>query len=121
MTGDGSGKVLNLVEICAELVDKRNLRPWEIEQLDRWWIAHVYWHPRNEKGELIISVKESAERPKTPKDEFWEFGKSWGWEDWFCAHQYALAQKRAAQKAVDEMRIAKEIAERLGVGKKEGE
>ena len=37
------------VEICAELAEK-GYKPWEIDLLDRWWIAHIIFHPRGQKG-----------------------------------------------------------------------
>jgi hypothetical protein len=86
MSVPGAGQVLNLLEVCAELVEKHGLLPEQIEKLDRWWISYVYFHPRGERGELKVSPKKKA--AETPLDRFKAVGRSFGKPDWLIEFEW---------------------------------
>jgi hypothetical protein len=56
--------------VYAKLVEHFHLRPWEIKKLTDRQIVELYFHPRNDKGE----VEEVYERPAVPtlKSELFE-------------------------------------------------
>ncbi len=95
---DGGGKALNLLEIAAELVKHFGLRPWDIELLDRWTIAHVYFHPRDKWGALDVSPKsgDEGERSQSPREKFTAWAKSWDWPEWYVDDRW---RKMTAPKA----------------------
>lgn len=98
--GGEDAETLNLVEICAELVRHNKLTPDQIEKLDRWWVAYVYWCPRGKLGELKITKKaRSDDVIVDPKEQFWAIGKSLGWPDFFIEFRWAKAQTAATGKA----------------------
>jgi hypothetical protein len=89
---------LNLLEICAELVRHHRLTQQQILELDRFWIAHVYFAPRGKYGELIVSPKAKTTNILTdPWEMFQAMGRSWGWEPWFILHRYELAKSKAGK------------------------
>ena len=107
----GGGNPLDLIEICAELVEKFELRPWDIENLDRWWIAHVYWHPRDAKTGNITIRKKSAKlddwKAADPKTQFTEWARSWGWPEWYIEERWATRDVECARaRAVEQAAIA---------------
>jgi hypothetical protein len=99
MPGGGDGQPLNLIEVCAELVKHHKLLPEQIERLDRWWIAHIYFHPRDKYGDLKISAK-----PKPPgitsdrKAAYRASCLAVGWPEWLIDHEWQKATK-AVQEA----------------------
>jgi len=87
MTAPG-GQVLNEVEICAELAE-RGYKPWEIDKLDRWWIAHIIFHPRGERGELKVSAKKSTSKEdESPFGKFRRDRRRWGEPDWLITWKW---------------------------------
>ena len=81
------------VEICAELAEK-GYKPWEIDLLDRWWIAHIIFHPRGQKGELILSPKRSTSKEdESPFGKFRRDRRRWGEPEWLIAEKWEKATR----------------------------
>lgn len=99
--GDGASEPLALDEICAVLAEK-GLKPWEIEKLDRWWIAYVYFAPRGKYGELKVR-KKVRDRNSVPmgREAFAAMCKTHGWADWLIDHAWneAVAKVKAEKDA----------------------
>lgn len=85
------GQALNDVEMCAELAD-RGYKPWEIDKMDRWWIAHIIFHPRNDKRELMISPKRSiSKEDESPFGKFKRDKQRWGFPEWLIRLKWEQA------------------------------
>lgn len=89
MSAGGGGTVLNTLEMCAELAE-RGYRPWEIDDLDRWWIAHVIFHPRDQHGRLSVSPKRPANKDEddSPFGRWQKVGRMWGKADWLIQFEW---------------------------------
>ncbi len=76
-----------------------NLRPWEIERLDDFWLAHIYCHPTDKFGSIKIRPK-AKPKAVSMKQAYWqEKSRIWGWPDWFIQEQWdkAAAEHKARQ------------------------
>lgn len=65
-----------------------------MEQLDDVWLCYVYWHPRDKDGKIAISTKREK-KARTRREEWLEWGRSYGWPDWYTLERYELEQAEA--------------------------
>jgi hypothetical protein len=73
------GGPMSFTQVCASLCGEPfHLRPWEIERLDPRQIRNVYFHPRDDKGEL--ERRHQAPAPDGPA-QFRAFWRARGFSD----------------------------------------
>jgi hypothetical protein len=97
--GPGEGESLDLIEVCAELVRHGKLLPEQIENLDRWWIANIYFHARGKYGELVVRPKPKRTSIKTSRRDMFEIhARKHGWEDWQIAEAWERIEQRRLER-----------------------
>lgn len=90
-----------MLEIVATLVrDPFCLKPDDIRGLNRWWIAHVYFHPTDKFGAVKVRKKqpqttwERHQKPRTEFDVYRDWALTWGWPEWWIKVRWEQDQAR---------------------------
>lgn len=92
----------------------------ELEQLDDFWLVHIYWHPRNKDGH--IAVRHKRRPPAKSRRQHWlDWGRRAGWPDWYSLERWEeeeqLKKQQQTSKAASS---AKNPKVNYGPGKKGG-
>lgn len=68
----------------------------EILKLDRWWVAHVYFRPRDKHGNLITK----PERTLSPKQAFFAHWKRFDLAQWQIERLWNAEREQKKREAV---------------------
>jgi hypothetical protein len=92
---------LDLIEIAAELVKNfPGMTQEAIRELDRWWIAFVYFARRDKYGSLKVRSKPREGSRKLDAREAWieSAERNWGYPEWYAEREYDARMAEQAKQ-----------------------
>ena len=74
------------------------MSPAMIESLDSWWVSNVLMHPRDDKGNLILSRRKSPSEQPSMEELFFDWFRKIGYPEYRIRQEWDEYQRIQVQK-----------------------